>query len=164
MLFRSTEGTYNVTILSAHGNKANFQIIIDRTPPVITLEGVDPKGATREDVKIIVSEGDSAYYRINGAKENYQFVGSCVVEEEGAYTVTAKDAVGNSTSVTFTIDKSVSVKTSIPLLENQILTEALSFTFGEPVTATLVKNGESMQYTRGTISDEGVYADRKSVV
>lgn len=154
----ATEGTYNVTILSAHGNKANFQIIIDRTPPVITLEGVDPKGATREDVKIIVSEGDSAYYRINGAKENYQFVGSCVVEEEGAYTVTAKDAVGNSTSVTFTIDKSVSVKTSIPLLENQILTEALSFTFGEPVTATLVKNGESMQYTRGTISDEGVYA------
>lgn len=153
----ATEGTYNVTILSAHGNKANFQIIIDRTPPVIILEGVDPKGATRESVKIIVSEDDSAYYRVNGVNENYQFVVSCVVEEEGAYTVTVKDAVGNSASVTFTIDKSVSVKPSISLFENQVLTESLSFTFGEPVTATLIKNGERMQYARGTISDEGVY-------
>ena len=153
----TAEGTYDVSILSAHGNKANFQIVIDRAPPVITLEGVESNGATRENVRIIVTEGDNAFYRKNGSNENYSFVDSCVIKEEGAYTVTAKDAVGNSASVTFTIDKSVSVIPSIQLVERQILTDALSFSFGEPVTATLIKNGERMQYTRGAISDEGVY-------
>lgn len=153
----AAEGTYDVTILSAHGNKANFQIVIDRAPPLITLEGVESNGATRENVRIIVSEGDSAFYRKNGSNENYSFVDSCVIEEEGAYTVMAKDAVGNSASVTFTIDKSVLVTPSISLFENRIFSEALSFTFGEPVTATLIRNDERMQYVRGAISEEGIY-------
>ena len=149
------EGVYNVFIEDSYGNTVQFYIVIDRTAPNISLDGVEVGGKTNGDVLITIEDCMSASYTLGGMK--YDFETWQTVTDEGGYTVTAIDFVGNTASVTFTIDKSVDVTPSRELLSGQIITGTVSFTFGEKVTAVLDVNGSQTNYQRGNLADVGTY-------
>lgn len=152
----SEEGVYNVFIEDTYGNSVQFNIIIDRTAPGITLDGATSGGKTRDNVQIKVEDFVSATYAVGGLK--YDFETNQTVTAEGVYTVTATDFVGNVATVSFTIDKSVSVTPSRNLINGQIITGPISFTFDEEVKATLETNGGQTSYVRGNLADAGHYA------
>lgn len=71
-------------------------IVLDTTPPVIT--GVANSGVYNTDVTISFNEGTAT---LNGAP----FTSGTIVKSTGNYTLVVTDSAGNTTTVTFVIDK-----------------------------------------------------------
>lgn len=153
----TVEGAYEVFIRDTSGNElSGLYLIIDKTPPTITLDGQLTNGATGGAVTVSFSGASEAWYSFNaGEKKAIQEEQTFVFE--GTYLITASDVAGNVASATFTIDRSVDVTPSRTLATGQIIAESISFLFGEPVTAILQKDGVENLYTRGTISEPGKY-------
>lgn len=153
----AAEGVYTVVIEDASGNRASFNIIIDRTAPEIIVLGAIAGGDTRSDVQVVINGFTEAYFRVGGVSEKFALGADFTFTDEGEYTVIAKDLAGNEATAAFVIDKSVAVTPSRELAAGQIITGGVSFAFGEAVTATLEKDGAKSTYTRGSITDEGHY-------
>ncbi|MBD5584504.1 MAG: leucine-rich repeat domain-containing protein [Clostridia bacterium] len=153
----TAEGAYEVFIRDTSGNElSGLYLIIDKTPPTITLDGQLTNGATGGAVTVSFSGASEAWYSFNaGAKTAIQEEQTFVFE--GTYLITATDVAGNAASAMFTIDRSVDVTPSRTLASGQIIAESVSFLFGEPVTAFLQKDGVENFYTRGSISEPGEY-------
>ena len=151
------EGTYAVVMKDASGNElSGLCLIIDKTPPVITLEGVQLDGATSGNVVVRITGASEAWYSFNGgAKVPIQDGQNFVAD--GSYSITASDIVKNNAHASFFIDRSVDVTPSREVVFGQIISESISFSFGEPVTAFLKKDGAENLYTRGDISEPGEY-------
>ncbi len=152
----TAEGAYRVFVEDMFGNKLEIILVIDKTPPEIILNGVEPNGATSSNVSVSFTENREAYYRFNGGDK-------IVIDEkayfnaEGKYVVTAKDIAGNSTTVAFEIDRHVGVESSIPLIDGYITTDAVSFKFKEDVTAKLYSGDVETAYKYGEIAQPGEY-------
>lgn len=83
------------------GNLSNVfsdTIVLDTTPPVIT--GVANSGGYNTDVTISFNEGTAT---LNGAL----FTSGTIVKSTGNYTLVVTDSAGNTTTITFAIDKVV---------------------------------------------------------
>jgi len=153
----TAEGKYELFCRDTSGNDlSNLFLIIDKTPPSIKLDGVLPDGATSGTVKVEFLDASESWYSLNGGTKQPIADGQDFIFE-GAYTVTASDVAGNAVSVSFVIDRTVDVKPSIALVSGQIISESVSFVFGETVTALLYKDGAENLYTRGEISAPGEY-------
>lgn len=153
----TAEGRYELVIRDTSGNElSGVFLIIDKTPPGITLDGVLLDGATNGTVKVNFSDYSEAYYSLNGGAKLAVPDGQSFVFE-GSYIITALDVCGNSANVSFIIDRSVDAKSSKSITIGQIIAESISFSFGEPVTALLNKDGVENLYTRGEISEPGKY-------
>lgn len=153
----TVEGKYELVIRDVSGNElSDLYLIIDKTPPSITLDGVSSGGTTSGTVTVNFSDFDAAYYSLNGGAKLAIPNGQSFVLE-GSYIVTASDVVGNTANVSFVVDRTVDVKPSKSIVIGQIVSESISFTFGEPVTALLSKDGVENLYTRGEISEPGEY-------
>jgi hypothetical protein len=108
----STAGTYTVTytVADASGNGATATrtvnvVIVDTTPPVITLEGSDPE--TVEGGSTYTDAGATATDLVDGDLTDQISVGSDVdTSQVGSYTVTysVTDASGNTATATRTVD------------------------------------------------------------
>lgn len=153
----SAVGEYEVYMCDASGNEITLLLVIDKTPPTIELVGVENGIAVDGAVTVRFSDYSSAYYRRNDG-EKISVTSGTVLVNEGTYTVTALDLVGNSESVKFAIDKSVDVTPSRELADGQIIAGAISFTFNEEVTATLDKDGNQRPYSHGNITELGDYS------
>ncbi|MFX3631934.1 MAG: S-layer homology domain-containing protein [Candidatus Pristimantibacillus sp.] len=92
----TAEGVYSLVVTDAALNVTTVIFIIDKTNPVIT--GVDD-GATYNTTKTI-SFNDGT-----GLLNGNPFLSGSTVNLDGTHTLVVTDAAGNSTSVTFTIDK-----------------------------------------------------------
>lgn len=94
------EASYIIDITDKAGNKIRYNLGVDKNPPIIN--GVTDGAYYNHAVSITVDD-----LQLAGAVwlNNEKYTQGTLIEEEGTYTVTATDRVGNTTSVTFTIDK-----------------------------------------------------------
>ena len=146
------EGVYSITITDLAGNTVVLTLTVDKSAPEIELQGAEDSGNTAQDVIVTFSENVTV-----GGTE-YAAGESITYTEEGSYTITATDAAGNKTTVTFTIDKSVDVTISQTLITGQILCGAVTFTFNETLAAELNNDGTLLAYSGGKITENGSYS------
>ena len=102
------EGNYEVVMSDKAGNKSEqINFTIDKTAPVITLEGTGVNNNFRTDVKAIIEEAN--VHNIKYRKDDGRWITVSEKEltftEEGTYTIEVIDLAYNRTEVTFTIDK-----------------------------------------------------------
>ena len=150
------EGKYTVYAMDMSGNERREYLIIDKTAPIIALDGVAENGATNGIVVAHFNDFTQAYYIYNDS-DKIATVDLVKFVAEGSYTLIAVDYVGNSASVSFVIDKHVDVASSITFVDGQFITGAIAFTFGESVKAVLNYNGVESAYIRGDIAANGDY-------
>ncbi|WP_431026888.1 S-layer homology domain-containing protein [Lysinibacillus sp. LZ02] len=97
----SAKSSYNIAITvtdsAANTLIKSFTInVLDNTPPVVT--GVASDGVYNNDVTISFNEGTAT---LNGAA----FTSGTIVNSEGNYTLVVTDTAGNTTTVSFKMDK-----------------------------------------------------------
>ena len=94
------EGEYTIVLTDRAGNSSTYNFIIDRVPPVGTLIGAENGGFTNTDVSFIWNDS-AAHCALNGA----EYLSGTTIEKEGKYTIVLTDSAGNSSTYSFTIDK-----------------------------------------------------------
>ncbi len=98
------EGAYFVQAWDAVGNVLDMMFVIDKTGPVLTLNGVEKDGKTNCNVLVDVTDDTSTLkVYLNGEEINYEHGNE--LKSEGVHLITAIDALGNITEISFTIDK-----------------------------------------------------------
>lgn len=106
-----TEGRYRVKIRDLAGNVVDFEFEIDKTPPTLmmaTQSGTKLSNGARTKEAFLVSceEPDSEItYSLNGAK-SVSYKGE-LLNDVGNYELSAKDKLGNISTVTIVIDREV---------------------------------------------------------
>lgn len=150
----TAEGEYFIQLEDVHGNVAEFTINIILTAPKIVASVADG-AASRESVHVSVEGATQAYYR-NQSGDLIDIDSSCVLSENGDYTIVAKDLVGNESTYKFTIDTFVEVDIKPLIVSGQIVTEPMTFKFNENVKSTLWHNGAEAIYS-SKLSDNGDY-------
>ncbi|KIL35590.1 hypothetical protein SD71_12630 [Cohnella kolymensis] len=138
----SSEDDYTLIVTDTAGNTTTVHFTIDKTNPVIT--GVVDGASYNTDKTITFNEG-------TGKLDGNTFTSGDTVSTEGSHTLIVTDAAGNSTSITFTIDKTAPVVTGVTNGESYNTDKSVTFNEG---TATL--NGSP--FMSGTaISSEDDY-------
>ena len=138
------------------GNEITFRLEIDLTAPEIELIGVVTGGVTNSPVTVEFDGHTAAYYRLNGG-DKVEVKSGTVLDAEGVYLLSVRDAVGNVANVTFEIDLHVDVAPSVDLSDGRVITGTVSFQFGEEVNAKLSFNGQESAYARGELAAAGDY-------
>ena len=151
----TAEGTYNVTIVDAVGNKAEVALVIDQTAPVITAS-VENGGITKNVVTIQTEGADLIRLSSTKLDEPVVLEKECTWSESGTYTIIATDIAGNESRYRFTIDDVVEVTTSPMLMPGQIVSEAVTFDFDEEAVKFVTLNGVTIDY-RNTFREAGQY-------
>ena len=107
------EGTYTIEVIDQAYNRTEVTFTIDKTAPVITLEGTGVNNNFRTDVKAIIEEEN--VHNIKYRKDDGRWITvnekELTFTDEGTYTIEVIDQAYNRTEVTFTIDKTVPVIT-----------------------------------------------------
>lgn len=153
------EGEYVIEIEDSTGNTAIVVLVIDKTAPDIKLDGVEPGKITNKKVIITVNDYFTAYYRESGQEEQIPIVDKVTIEADGYYTVVAKDLAGNESVISFQIDLTVDAKLSKTIFDGQIISDNISFAWNEEVSSViLIKDGVSLQYRTGIVSEPGTYS------
>lgn len=135
----TAEGAYTLRLRDAAGNETTREFNIDRTP--VTVNGV-ADGLTKDVVTPIFIEGTAT---LNGKP----YTSGTPITTDGAYTLVVTDQAGNTTTHTFTIDRTAPLVTGVT---NGTFNQDVTPVFEE--TATL--NGQA--FTSGTIiTEEGTY-------
>lgn len=143
------EGNYHIVLTNKFNNSSEYNFTIDKTAPIITLNGVKEGKSTRDDVYASFEE-DNLIIKLN----NNFYVPFDVITEEGLYTLTAEDLAGNITTVTFTIDKTAPIPVFEGVEPGKATNTNVYISWNESATAYL--NGKS--YSSGSlISKEGEY-------
>ncbi len=137
-----TDGSHTLVVTDNAGNKTTIAFSIDQTPPVVT--GVTDGSSYNGSRTITFNEGTAI---LNGNA----FMSGSTVNEEGSYTLTATDAAGNETKVTFTIDKTSPIVTGVT--DGKLYNADRIVTFNEG-TATL--NGNPF-VSGSTVAQDGDY-------
>jgi len=152
------EGTYVMEIEDSQGNIVDIVFVIDKTAPTIKLEGVEPNGTTKNNVKICVDGSSANYYVKAGESGRVAFENGTIISLSGSYSIVATDIVGNETTVEFKIDKEISGTATPNIVNGQIIAESISFKFDEKLNSmSLTKDGAELQYLSGKISEPGQY-------
>ncbi|WP_197031461.1 Ig-like domain-containing protein [Bacillus sp. UNC438CL73TsuS30] len=98
------EGSYTVVVTDAAGNKTTVKFTIDKTAPVVS--GVKNNVLYNKSVKISFNERAALL-------DGKSVTSGIVVSKEGKHILVVKDAAGNKTTVTFTIDKTAPAKPKV---------------------------------------------------
>lgn len=106
------DGTYALHIIDAYGNVLDIVLIVDNLPPVAVIRATDGTELnngcrTNKAFTLVCDEqGVIITYAVgNGAFKAYENVD---IDEEGAYVFKLVDRMGNSATVTVTVDRGVS--------------------------------------------------------
>lgn len=158
------DGKYRIKLinLSDLDNVNTYSFEIDNTAPVINLDGVDSGSTTNNNVTITWDDVNSTALIKNADGTLTALENGSVISKEGTYEVVVSDELGNSSTVSFTIDKSLSYKVNIgsestydidtPTNQN-VTINAL-----ENLNATVTKDGVAYDYQFGDVlSEEGTY-------
>ncbi|WP_179088323.1 S-layer homology domain-containing protein [Paenibacillus odorifer] len=138
----SAEGNYTLIVTDAVGNVTTVSFTIHKTGPTVT--GVVYGSSYNTDRMITFNTGIAT---LNGDP----FASGSEVSAEGDYTLIVTDAMGNVTTIAFTIDKTVPIISGVT--DGSIYNTNQSITFNEG-TATL--NGDPFA-SGATIFAEGDY-------
>ncbi len=135
----TAEGAYTLRLTDAAGNETTREFTIDRTP--VTVNGV-ADGLTKDVVTPTFTEGTAT---LNGKP----YTSGIPITADGAYALVVTDQAGNTTTHTFTIDRTAPLVTGVT---NGTFNQDITPVFEE--TATL--NGQA--FASGTIvTEEGTY-------
>lgn len=121
-------------------NTFSDTIVLDTTPPVIT--GVTNNGVYNTDVTISFNEGTAT---LNGAT----FSSGTTVSTSGNYTLAATDSAGNTTTITFVIDKALPKAVEVEIKSNNL--DPTKAKVGDTITLTM-KTDKNIQAPIITIS------------
>lgn len=145
------DGAYEITFENYDGYMATYSFVIDKMAPEFKIEGAQNGAATNSDVTVSVSESGLTVqlYKDGELVENYE--SGTLITEEGCYRITATDAAGNVTEVSFTIDKSVDFAADI---YNNAIVNSMTFTANENLTVNVTKNDEPIAYAFGEVLTE----------
>lgn len=150
-------GTYQIVVTDNIGNTAvkEFTITnIDKESPVVT--GVVNNGTYHEDITINAKDALSGIKTVKVTKNGsqMQYTLGQKITESGTYTIIVEDNVANTTTLAFTIDKS--------LKEDDIVIEGISNDWtnqNQTIKITIEKevksvkvNGQEVTLTNGTYS------------
>lgn len=165
----SDDGSYSIKLinLTDEDNSNTYSFVIDKTAPKADLNGVEDKGKTNGDVTVSWTDRDvaSATYTVNGGDE-ISFENGSTFTKEGTYVITLKDDLGNTTTKTFTIDKTLDYEvrdmSGISEAGTDITTSGnVVISNNEDLHIEVRKDGESYNYSFGdSLSDEGRYEIR----
>ena len=146
----TAEGLHTIVLTDAAGNSSTYTFEIDRTAPTGTLTGVANGGITNGDVSFSWPES-SCSAELNGNTYN----AGDVISAEGTYMLILTDAAGNSTTYTFTIDKTAPVGVLTGVTDGGITSSDVSFTWSE---SGCVVTLDGVAYTKRTaITEEGTH-------
>lgn len=114
----TSAGTYVVTATDTLNNTSTLTFTIDKAVPVITAKysgryTVRNNSCLKYDVAVTVSDANIDTIAATRNDEAYTWPAGGIFTEDGKYVVTVNDKVGNSVSLTFTIDKAVPVITAV---------------------------------------------------
>lgn len=132
MQLRDTAGNISNTFANT--------IVLDTTPPVIT--GVTNNGVYNTDVTISFNEGTAT---LNGAI----FSSGTTVSTSENYTLVATDSAGNTTTITFKIDKTLPKAVEVKIKSNNL--DPTKAKVGDTITLTM-KTDKNIQVPIITIS------------
>lgn len=153
----SAEGVYTVTATNDLGTQKTKTFTIDKTVDYSVEVGAIPTRnveVTNENVAVFSGETLSVSVTKNGEPYAYSF--GDVLSEEGFYTFRLSDDFGNSTTFSFTIDKSVSYSANIG--NGLIASENVQIVNGEKLTVTVTKDNFVIDYEFGQpLEAEGSY-------
>lgn len=100
----TADDTYTIVVTDKAGNTTTIGFEIDKTAPVVS--GVVEGKAYNSNRTITYNEGNAT---LNGAT----FTSGTTVSAEGSYVLVVTDAAGNSTTVSFKIDKTAPVVSGV---------------------------------------------------
>jgi hypothetical protein len=144
------EGAYTITLTDRAGNITTITFTIDKTAPEGTLTGVENGGYTNTITSFSWKE-TSATATLNG--ETY--TSGTLIGNESYYIIELTDKAGNTSTYSFTIDKTAPEGTLTGVENGGETNNIVTFYWTEEgATATL--NGEA--YESGTeVVEEGLY-------
>ncbi len=160
----SADGSYKIKLIniSDEDNFNEYTFTIDNLAPNIALDGVNNNETTNKDVVVSWTDSDvvSSTYTINGGGD-VTFDNNTKFTEEGIYVITVVDDLGNSSTITFTIDKTL----DYDIYVNDLVTADVDRTNQEVVivnnenlTLSVTRNGSEYEYEFGNpLTEEGVY-------
>lgn len=164
----STSGYYQIKLINLT-DEDNYQVYsfeIDTIAPSIDVSGVEISHTTNGNVVVSYSDEDivSSTYSINGGEEK-SFTSGQSFSEEGIYVITLKDDLGNTSQVTFTIDKSLNYSIydndNTDLNSDSTTSKGVVIENNEDLNITVYKDGEIYEYDFGnSLTEEGVYTIR----
>ena len=145
-------------------NFNTYKFTIKTIKPELTLYGVSDFGTTSSDVYATweIQSGWSAIYTLNDGTEN-RYLNGQILTTEGVYKITLTDDIGNQTTKTFEIDKTLDftiyADNQEATIENiRYTNKSIKFVDNEELNIEISKNGESYPYSFGTnFNDEGDY-------
>ena len=146
----SAEGNYLVTIADRAGNATSYKFTIDKTAPVLSLSGAENGGFTKDSVSAswgktiggvgaqCAYDGDTLVVRYSHSvtaafPENAETTYVSALTREGNYRITITDRAGNSTSYTFTIDRTAPVLTLSGVVEGGFTKDSVSASWGKTI-------------------------------
>lgn len=163
----SASGKYEIKLinLSDSDNYCLYTFEIDVIAPTIQLQGTENGMTTNGDVTVSWEDSDvhSATYTLDDGDET-EFDKDTKFSEEGKYTLSVTDDLGNRSSVTFTIDKTLEYSVIIDNSETigvDTTNKTLSVINHEDLHVSVTKNGGAYAFEFGqTLSEEGRYTFR----
>ncbi len=155
------DGEYEVCVV-ANGVEHKFNITIDTAAPGLVLAGAENGKTTNTDVSVSWTDEDvkSVMYKLNGG-EAIAIESGAVFSAEGLYEIFAQDVLGNVSSVSFKIDKTLNFEIEVggtKVSEFNRTNKQVVFTNNEPLYVAVTKNGTEYAYAFGiAITEEGHY-------
>ncbi len=147
-------GRYDITVTDNYRNTVVISIVIDITPPVLSLVGAENGSAVKTKVSISASDYDYLYLADSKGNKIRDVASDEVFAAAGIYYITAMDYAGNSVTVTFSIDLSVDYALSVP--NGAVTTSKVTLDTDEPLTVVVKLNGAEID-TQTKFTDPGEY-------
>lgn len=132
-------GRYDITVTDNYRNTVTIAVVLDFTPPVLTLVGADNGAAVKNDVAVSAFDYDYLYLTDNRGNKLKDISDGEVFSDAGVYYITARDYAGNSVTVSFFIDLSVDYMLSVP--NGAVTTGKVTLETAEQLEISVTLNG-----------------------
>ncbi|MCM1556933.1 MAG: hypothetical protein NC087_05305 [Anaeroplasma bactoclasticum] len=150
--------------LTDEENFNTYKFTIKTILPELTLNGVKDFGTTSSDVYATweIQSGWSATYTLNNQNE-LRYINGQTLTAEGVYEITLTDELGNKTTKTFEIDKSLDFtiykdNQEVTIEEIRYTNQSIKFVDNETLHIEITKDQEVFDYEFGKyFNDEGNY-------
>ena len=150
------DGRYDIDIIDYYGNSAHITVIIDTAPPEYTLSGGINGGTGNNSVTITFGEDVVRAVRMSASGSIIGEIASGqTFSDEGAYYIRLSDLTGNTSSVSFNIDRSVKYTSSV--INGQVTSSAVEIKIDEAGGIVTV-NGEQQTASSIKLSAAGDYS------
>lgn len=138
-------GRYDITVTDNYRNTVTLAVVLDFTPPSLTLVGADNGAAVKNNVAVSAFDYDYLYLADNRGNKLKDISDGEIFSGAGVYYITARDYAGNSATVSFSIDLSVDYTLSVP--SGAVTTEKVTLDTSEPLDIVVMLNGAAIEST-----------------